>query len=534
MSTIVTKSDISQALDKVLAALFTAPEFVSEVLRRASISDFDAADSWANGFAVRDAGLIVYAIDKIQRRKPKTVANRAAFLEELRRLRRVTPATIVACLEKTTEATFIKKGYSGAPTADVIGAIREFLSGLKKPAPTTSLGEACDRISAAAAVEGDDDAFDLSIWRRELYRERYHGVALAEIEADEPDCFAGMSMATLAAAERTDIDYLVQDLAVRGQAMLTLAHEKTLKSTITMDLLVSLATGKPFLNYFAVPKRQNVLYLSGENGEDASLEVFRRVCDAKGVEANEVEGFTFATWLPKFYKPEDLDELRRRTKAAGAGFVAADPAGMCTSPGAATVVSIAYDELRAVTEAVKSCGATFAAVHHATKQSNVTRTGLRSAAGAGFAEWARQWLLLDCVGQFKPETGEHRIRMVAGGSRGHSGRWTLDVREGNVADADGRVWDVKVTQFGEKVQALSDEKVSDDAAKVLAAMRSIGEAATARAIRTKASNMNAAVFAAAVAHLLDGNAVKSKTVPVKGIDRDGYELCGSDSVAGAA
>ncbi|MBP89018.1 MAG: hypothetical protein CMJ64_20275 [Planctomycetaceae bacterium] len=63
---------------------------------------------------------------------------------------------------------------------------------------------------------------------------------------------------------------------------------------------------------------------------------------------------------------------------------------------------------------------------------------------AGFAEWARQWLLISRHSKYE-EDGKHPLWIAAGGSDGHSGGYGVDIDEGVLqSDFTGRYWDVTV------------------------------------------------------------------------------------------
>src|SRR5262249_31896300 len=67
--------------------------------------------------------------------------------------------------------------------------------------------------------------------------------------------------------------YLVEDLVAEVQPCVVAGLEKTLKTSFTLDLAVSLATGYPFLGWgvngyplFPVGRPRNVLIMSAESG----------------------------------------------------------------------------------------------------------------------------------------------------------------------------------------------------------------------------------------------------------------------------
>jgi hypothetical protein len=85
-----------------------------------------------------------------------------------------------------------------------------------------------------------------------------------------------------------------------------------------------------------------------------------------------------------------------------------------------------------------------------------TMPSLEHVAGAGFGQWARQWVLLNRREEFNDENpGSHRMLMSFGGSAGHAGAVALDIEEGRVQD--GRIWDVTVNQ----ISAIRQQRETD-------------------------------------------------------------------------
>jgi len=89
--------------------------------------------------------------------------------------------------------------------------------------------------------------------------------------------------ATFAAADYRPT-WLIRRVLVKGQPALWGGPYKSLKTSIAVDAAVSLGSGTPFLNHFAVPARVRTVLLSGEAGGFALQDTARRVCAARGLD----------------------------------------------------------------------------------------------------------------------------------------------------------------------------------------------------------------------------------------------------------
>ena len=92
-------------------------------------------------------------------------------------------------------------------------------------------------------------------------------------------------------------------------------------------------------------------------------------------------------------------------------------------------------------------GATPIFAHHNTKgnSKNYEPPELEDMAWAGFAEFARQWLLIGRRELYEIGSGVHKLWMNIGSSAGFNGCYGVDVEEGT-ADGElrGRRWQVSV------------------------------------------------------------------------------------------
>jgi hypothetical protein len=326
----------------------------------------------------------------------------------------------------------------------------------------------------------------------------------------------------LLASETDDSSHFVRNFVAVGQPTLWAGEPKSWKSTTAFDLAVSLATGKPFLNFFQVEREANVLILTGENGRSAAADTFRRVCASKGVAHAQVNGVSFTSFVPQFASVADLQTLRTRIADANAELVIIDPLAPCLSAGAASTLAIAYAELMAATNAVAAEAATLLALHHVTKGAKVKSLGLRASSGAGVSEWARAWTMFSRVGTFDTSKGTGTLSLSSGSSTGFGGSWRVDIREGLHTDPGGRVWEPVVRSKAARPERAANVKPAD-AEKVLSAIREIGEPATLTAIRTKA-RLNADKAKAAVAQLESAGSLLTVAGKVNGRPASLYQI----------
>jgi len=250
-------------------------------------------------------------------------------------------------------------------------------------------------------------------------------------------------------------EWLVRNILVAGQPAIIAGAKKSLKTSLALDLALSLGLGDRFLNRFEVLGSHRVAVFSGESGEAVLQETARRICHAKRRDlraANVHWSFT----LPRLSNKSDLKRLTRLFREHRIQVAIIDPLYLCllddNKIDAPQNLYAMGPLLKRIAEACLNAGATPILVHH-TRKSGKSRSGLvdlDDMAFAGVQEWARQWMLIGRREKYVAGTGNHELSLNVGGSAGFSGSWAVRVNEGVVReDFSGRGWQVTVEPYQE-------------------------------------------------------------------------------------
>ncbi len=243
-------------------------------------------------------------------------------------------------------------------------------------------------------------------------------------------------------------NYLIQNVLIEGQPMMISGIKKALKTSTIVDMAASLASGKPFLGHhkFQVPKAVPVGVYSGESGKATIQDTRRRVYEAKTISGAQIY---WCFEVPQFDSHVDIAAIVKNITDNKLQVVIFDPLylSMCgIGDGASNMFKVGA-LLRPIAEACIKAGATPIFVHHNTKgnSKNYEPPELEDMAWAGFAEFARQWLLIGRRELYEIGSGVHKLWMNIGSSAGFNGCYGVDVEEGT-ADSElrGRRWQVSV------------------------------------------------------------------------------------------
>jgi hypothetical protein len=244
------------------------------------------------------------------------------------------------------------------------------------------------------------------------------------------------------------LEWLIDDLLVKGQPCLLVGPKKSLKTSLAVLMALRLATGGLLFNKFPIKTPQRVLVFSGESGGATLQETARRQATSFGWSLSSIENLYWCMDLPSMGSIEDMTALEDRIRKHKATVVMLDCAYLMLGGDVdhANLFEMG-PRLRQLTRICEATGCTPILLHHTKK--SITNpfepVELDSIAYSGFAEWARQWVLLNRREAFNPEkAGEHRLWFGFGGSAGHGGLFALDVAEGSRQDVGGRRWECEL------------------------------------------------------------------------------------------
>jgi hypothetical protein len=338
--------------------------------------------------------------------------------------------------------------------------------------------------------------------------------------------------------------WLIDDVLVAGQPCGILGGFKCLKTLLTLDLLLSLASGGKFLGRFKVNAPCRVAFMSGESGFATLQDGAVRICRAARI--SPPENFRITTDLPRLGDVGDVRAIRRIIEADRLDVLAIDPFYLAADLGddSSNVYKVGKF-LKPLAEISRATGCTLIIVHHNRKHAaqDGQPADLSDSAGAGFAEFVRQWLILSRREKYDVGTGEHRLWLNVGGSAGHSGLYGVDVSEGRLSDPGGRVWNVTV-QDGTTVRRAIEqqresatttrkqEQLNADCETILKVISRFPDGETKTEIR-KASELSAPRFDSAFTAILDAGQIEYGERIRKGNNQSypAYRLTGQQRTA---
>jgi hypothetical protein len=252
-------------------------------------------------------------------------------------------------------------------------------------------------------------------------------------------------------------EYVVENFLADNEPMVIGGASKSLKTTVALDLAVSIATGTPFAGQFNVPTPRRVLFVSGESGETTTQETLKQICKGREIETERLSQLHIGFHLPKLDDPACVDDLMKELKEKEIGICIIDPLYRSLRAGsdASNVYSMG-EKLELIAEKLHRAGVLCVLLHHFRKQGQSYEEApeLEELSQSGIAEFGRQFLLLKRRSPYVMD-GKHTLWFSWGGSAGHQGLKMLEADTGTYQS--GLTWTTELIS----TQEYTDRKKDD-------------------------------------------------------------------------
>lgn len=371
----------------------------------------------------------------------------------------------------------------------------------------------------------------------------YDAPSFVEVEqepADAPKIEPRLRLMTSSELAMADlsVDWFVKSVLIKGQPMIVGGMSKTLKTSLMVDLAISVASGTDFLNEFETTNC-NVLFISGESGLATLRAKANAICINRGISLEQIDNsLIWCDTIPTLTNGADLDELEQIFIKHEIDLILVDPVYLALGGGDDMNNVMAQGEkLRTFSNLCQASDVTAILCHHAKKTIvHNNPMELNDLAGAGFQEFARQWFLINRREAW--DNGSHKLWINYGGSYGHGRTMAIDIDEGQFdpEDQNWRCWDLTVMDVTEarksaqeRTKASKEQKwanaIHEAKEKILKAMNNFKENKDTAAQIAAAAGMGKGgkAFNEALGELIRcGDLVPCK-VTKNGKDHDGYQ-----------
>jgi hypothetical protein len=352
-----------------------------------------------------------------------------------------------------------------------------------------------------------------------------------------------ITSAELAALD-TRPEYLIHKVLVKTMPTVMGGRSKAMKTSVMLDLAISLGSGTPFLNCFDSVHARAAVY-SGESGRATIRAKALAVAESKGVKLSDCDvlwGFD----LPKLSNGNHLELMHGIFEKEKIQVAIVDPLYLALldaqTAGQASNIYAMGSVLQGLSRLSQSLDITIVLLHHFKKgpqADDAEPCSLEQLSQAGIGEWARGWVLLQRQSNYTGD-GRHDLLMRVGSSVGFGALYRVQIDEGTMDnDFSGRKWEVNVTQAGdfredakrreqarrvEVRRSREAETLDADRKEIVGAMVKAKEAESKNGIRERVSCGHAR-FAKAFASLVaDGTLQEGEVTKSNGQRYPGWTL----------
>lgn len=284
--------------------------------------------------------------------------------------------------------------------------------------------------------------------------------------------------------------YLIDRCLLAGQTGIVAGPEKALKTSLSVELALSVAYGKPFLNHYKVLETGHVGIFSCERGFDSLKDLQCTIAEGKQIESFDDQLF-WSVDPPNLTNDRHIERLRYLIRMHDWKLLILDPYYWMI-PGLANQSNNVYAIGQIAKELItlaQDTGCTILVVAHFRKLSPEEKRAkpeLPWISGAGPREFARQWLLINRRKDFKPGTGEpHNLWVSIGNQEGSNEGFNLLVDEGTDTARDWNLTIKSLSDVTEEKNAEDNKTQMDRIEKIVNVLTNHPDGLTKSAIKDK-------------------------------------------------
>src|SRR5215213_1187546 len=185
--------------------------------------------------------------------------------------------------------------------------------------------------------------------------------------------------------------WLIQGLWPADAYGVLAAQEKAGKTWAALDLAVSVACGRPWLDHFACPTPGPVLLFLGEGGERATVRRIEAIATNKGIDPDQLaDRLRLCFRVPRLAAPGaggELAAIQAELEAHPAALVVLDPLYLAAAGASGSNLYDMGAVLQAIQGVCQQAGCALLVVTHWNKTGD--GRGAERISGAGPAAWAR-------------------------------------------------------------------------------------------------------------------------------------------------
>jgi AAA domain len=205
--------------------------------------------------------------------------------------------------------------------------------------------------------------------------------------------------------------WLIQGLWPADAYGVLAAQEKAGKTWAALDLAVSVACGRPWLDHFPCPNPGPVLVFLGEGGERATVRRVEAIATAKGVDPDQLaDQLRLCFRVPRLAAPGaggELAAIQAELQAHPAVLVVLDPLYLAAAGASGSNLYDMGAVLQAIQGVCQAAGCALLVVTHWNKTGD--GRGADRISGAGPAAWARVICSVSIDHRGSDEDGASRV-----------------------------------------------------------------------------------------------------------------------------